>query len=98
MPSDESFQLIHTAIDVLRQKRLEATMPKASGGTTSPMSLRYLERISGLDNGALSRAEEKERIPSFAFFVDWAKALGFTIEEIVQEAREQLEKDSKKQD
>ena len=94
MPSKEAIKLIHTIIDVLQELRESTLVPDArTGQSEKPISLRQLATKSQLDVAALSLAEEKERIPSFAFFVDWATALETDIESIVQQARAKIAQD-----
>ena len=86
MPSEQAIQLIHTSIDILKEKRLAVLDEK-----DKPLSLRQLAAKSDLDIAALSRAEDKSRIPSFAFFVDWAEHLDTSVEVVLREARARLE-------
>lgn len=84
MPSDDAQRLVHRVIDLLKEKRV------GNGSKENTLSLRALAARADLDPSALSRAEDKQRIPSFAFFVDWCAALDTSIEEVVKEARTRL--------
>jgi hypothetical protein len=42
---------------------------------------------SYLDRAALHRAESGDRIPSLAFWVDWADTLGVPLEKVIAEAK-----------
>ena len=52
----------------------------------------YIGRTSFLDRAALHRAEAGERIPSLAFWIDWADTLGVSLEKVVAEARKRVGK------
>lgn len=78
MASESSKELVKRVIDVLKEER-----------ENQSLSLRGLASKGQLDVTLLSRCERKERIASFAFFVDWATALGVTIEDALKKAREE---------
>ncbi len=61
---------------VLKERRL------AAGA-----SMNRLSASSYLDRAALHRAEAGERIPSPAFWIDWADTLGMPLEDVIVEAR-----------
>jgi transcriptional regulator with XRE-family HTH domain len=76
MASESSKALVHKIIDVLKTER-----------ENQSLSLRSLAAKGNLDVSLLSRCERKDRIASFAFFLDWSETLGMTIEEVVNLAR-----------
>ena len=45
-----------------------------------------------LDRAALHRAETGDRIPSLAFWIDWADTLGTSLEKVIGEARKRVGK------
>lgn len=51
------------------------------------VSMNRLAASSYLDRAALHRAEAGERIPSLAFWIDWADTLGIPLETVVSDAR-----------
>jgi hypothetical protein len=51
-----------------------------------------LAASSFLDRAALHRAEAGERIPSLAFWIDWADTLGLPLERVIREARKRVGK------
>ena len=55
-----------------------------------------LSASSYLDRAALHRAEEGDRIPSLAFWIDWADTLGLSLEKVVAEARKRVGKEGGK--
>lgn len=96
MPSEYANDLVKAVISVLKNRRLERLFPDRRGGSTKkPMSIGRLADEAGLDKSSLKRAEDGDRTPSLGFYVDWSKALGTTMEEVLEEARDQIDKDSK---
>jgi len=67
---------------VLRERRL-----------TVGASMNSLSALSYLDRAALHRAEAGDRIPSLAFWIDWADTLGIPLEKVVAEARKRAGKE-----
>lgn len=59
-------------------------------------SMNALSAASYLDRAALHRAESGDRIPSLAFWVDWADTLGIPLEKVIAEARKRVGKESGK--
>lgn len=57
-------------------------------------SMNALAASSYLDRAALHRAEAGDRIPSLAFWVDWADTLGMPLEKVIAEARKRTGKKS----
>jgi len=51
-----------------------------------------LSASSFLDRAALHRSEAGERIPSLAFWIDWADTLGLSLEKVIAEARRRVGK------
>ncbi len=52
--------------------------------------------VSHLDRAALDQAVAGDRIPSLAFWIDWADTLGTSLEEVAAEARKRVGKESGK--
>ncbi len=69
--------------NVLRERRLSAKV-----------SMNSLAAASYLDRAALHRAEAGDRIPSLAFWLDWADTLGTSLEKVMAEARKRTGKKS----
>jgi hypothetical protein len=67
--------------NVLRERRNEVSA-----------SMNALSAASYLDRAALHRAETGDRIPSLAFWVDWADTLGIPLESVIEEARKRVGK------
>jgi hypothetical protein len=59
-------------------------------------SMNALAASSYLDRAALHRAEAGDRIPSLAFWVDWADTLGVPLEKVMAEARKRVGKEAGK--
>ena len=59
-------------------------------------SMNALAASSYLDRAALHRAEAGDRIPSLAFWVDWADTLGMPLEKVMAEARKRVGKEAGK--
>jgi hypothetical protein len=59
-------------------------------------SMNALSAASYLDRAALHRAESGDRIPSLAFWVDWADTLGVPLEKVIAEARKRVGKEAGK--
>lgn len=59
-------------------------------------SMNALSAASYLDRAALHRAEAGDRIPSLAFWVDWADTLGVPLEKVIAEARKRVGKEAGK--
>ena len=57
-------------------------------------SMNALAASSYLDRAALHRAEAGDRIPSLAFWVDWADTLGTSLEKVMAEARKRVGKEA----
>lgn len=55
-------------------------------------SMNALSAASYLDRAALQCAENGDRIPSLAFWIDWADTLGTSFEAVVIEARKRVGK------
>jgi transcriptional regulator with XRE-family HTH domain len=59
-------------------------------------SMNALSAASYLDRAALHRAEAGDRIPSLAFWVDWANTLGVSLEKVIAAARKRVGKEAGK--
>ena len=59
-------------------------------------SMNALSASSYLDRAALHRAEAGDRIPSLAFWIDWADTLGISLEKVIAEARKRVGKEAAK--
>lgn len=81
VPSDKGEQMVLRAAQLLRQRREKLNA-----------SLSDLSRASDLDRAGLKRAETCERIPSLSFWIDWADALGTSLEEVLGESRKAVGK------
>lgn len=66
---------------VLKERRLKGKI-----------SMNALAAASYLDRAALHRSEAGERIPSLAFWIDWADTLGSSLEDVIAEARKRVGK------
>lgn len=55
-------------------------------------SMNALAASSYLDRAALHRAEAGDRIPSMAFWIEWADTLGVSLEKVMSEARKRVGK------
>jgi transcriptional regulator with XRE-family HTH domain len=83
MASREADKMVAEMASVLKERRLSAGV-----------SMNALAAASYLDRAALHRAEAGERIPSLAFWIDWADTLGTSLEKVVAEARKRAGKKS----
>lgn len=83
MASAKADEIVSKAAELLKKKRIE-----------KGASMNRLSAASYLDRAALHRAEMGERIPSMAFWIDWADTLGTSLEEILEEARAEVGKPS----
>ena len=81
MASPQADEMVKAMADVLRERRLEIGA-----------SMNALSASSYLDRAALHRAEAGERIPSLAFWIDWADTLGTSLEKVAAEARKRVGK------
>ena len=79
--SEQANQMVQEMARVLGEKR------EKKGA-----SMNALSAASYLDRAALHRAEKGERIPSLAFWIDWADTLGTSLEAVVTEARKRVGK------
>lgn len=70
MASTQANQLVREMANVLKERRLKIGA-----------SMNALSASSYLDRAALHRAEAGERIPSLAFWIDWADTLGVCLED-----------------
>lgn len=77
--------MVREMANVLKERRIKI---KAS--------LNGLAASSYLDRAALHRAEAGDRIPSLAFWVDWADTLGVPLEKVMAEARKRVGKEAGK--
>ena len=73
--------MVKKMAEVLKERRLKIGA-----------SMNALSSSSYLDRAALHRAEEGDRIPSMAFWVDWADTLGISLEQVMKEARKRVGK------
>ena len=83
MASREADKMVSEMANVLRERRLSAGA-----------SMNALAAASYLDRAALHRAEAGDRIPSLAFWLDWADTLGTSLEKVMAEARKRTGKKS----
>ncbi len=86
MASKEADRMVSEMANVLKERRLSAGV-----------SMNALSAASYLDRAALHRAEAGDRIPSMAFWVDWADTLGTSLEKVMAEARKRTGKVAGKQ-
>ncbi len=82
MASPQADEMVKAMADVLRERRLEIGA-----------SMNALSASSYLDRAALHRAEAGDRIPSLAFWIDWADTLGLPLEKVIAAARKRVGKD-----
>ncbi len=85
MASIQAEQMVKEMANVLKERRNEVSA-----------SMNALSAASYLDRAALHRAETGERIPSLAFWVDWADTLGIPLEWVMAEARKRVGKEAGK--
>ena len=81
MASTQADEMVKEMATVLRERREKIGASKNA-----------LSASSFLDRAALHRAEAGERIPSLAFWIDWADTLGLPLEKVVREARKRVGK------
>ena len=55
-------------------------------------SMNALASEIALDRAALHRAENGDRIPTLAFWIDWADTLGVPLEKVMADARKRIGK------
>ena len=77
--------MVREMANVLKERRLKIGA-----------SMNALASASSLDRAALHRAEAGDRIPSLAFWVDWADTLGISLEKVMAEARKRVGKEAGK--
>ncbi len=77
--------MVREMANVLKERRLKIGA-----------SMNALAASSYLDRAALHRAEAGDRIPSLAFWVDWADTLGTSLEKVMAEARKRVGKEAGK--
>jgi transcriptional regulator with XRE-family HTH domain len=77
--------MVREMANVLKERRLKIGA-----------SMNALSSASSLDRAALHRAEAGDRIPSMAFWVDWADTLGISLEKVMAEARKRVGKEAGK--
>ena len=85
MASPLAEQLVREMANVLKERRIKIAA-----------SMNALSAASYLDRAALHRAESGDRIPSLAFWVDWADTLGVPLEKVIAEARKRVGKEAGK--
>jgi transcriptional regulator with XRE-family HTH domain len=85
MASPQADKLVKEMANVLKERRIKIRA-----------SMNALSAASYLDRAALHRAESGDRIPSLAFWVDWADTLGIPLEKVVAEARKRVGKEAGK--
>jgi hypothetical protein len=85
MASAQAEQMVKEMANVLKERRNEVSA-----------SMNALSAASYLDRAALHRAETGDRIPSLAFWVDWADTLGIPMESVMAEARKRVGKEAGK--
>ena len=82
MASVQGEKMVKEMANVLRERRLKIGA-----------SMNALSAASYLDRAALHRAEAGERIPSLAFWIDWADTLGTSLEKVAAEDRKRVGKE-----
>jgi transcriptional regulator with XRE-family HTH domain len=85
MASQKADEMVRQMAEVLKERRLKIGA-----------SMNALASSSCLDRAALHRAEAGDRIPSLAFWVDWADTLGVSLENVMAEARKRAGKEAGK--
>jgi len=85
MASPQADRMVQEMANILKERRLKIGA-----------SMNALSASSYLDRAALHRAEAGDRIPSLAFWVDWADTLGISLEKVIAEARKRVGKDAGK--
>jgi transcriptional regulator with XRE-family HTH domain len=85
MASPQADKMVREMASVLKDRRLKIGA-----------SMNALAASSYLDRAALHRAEAGDRIPSLAFWVDWADTLGLPLEKVMAEARKRVGKEAGK--
>ena len=85
MASPQADQMVREMANVLKERRIKISA-----------SMNALAASSYLDRAALHRAEAGDRIPSLAFWVDWADTLGMPLEKVMAEARKRVGKEAGK--
>lgn len=85
MASPLAEQMVREMANVLKERRIKIVA-----------SMNALSAASYLDRAALHRAESGDRIPSLAFWVDWADTLGVPLEKVIAEARKRVGKEAGK--
>lgn len=85
MASPQADKMVREMANVLKERRLKIGA-----------SMNALAASSYLDRAALHRAEAGDRIPSLAFWVDWADTLGTSLEKVMAEARKRVGKEAGK--
>ncbi len=85
MASPLAEQMVREMANVLKERRIKIAA-----------SMNALSAASYLDRAALHRAESGDRIPSLAFWVDWADTLGVPLEKVIAEARKRVGKEAGK--
>lgn len=85
MASPLAEKMVKEMANVLKERRIKIAA-----------SMNALSAASYLDRAALHRAESGDRIPSLAFWVDWADTLGVPLEKVIAEARKRVGKEAGK--
>ena len=85
MASPKADEMVKQMAEVLKERRLKIGA-----------SMNALSSSSYLDRAALHRAEAGDRIPSLAFWIDWADTLGISVEDVIKEARKRVSKEAGK--
>lgn len=83
MASAQANELVREMANVLKEQRIKVGA-----------SMNALSASSYLDRAALHRAEAGDRIPSLAFWIDWADTLGKPLEKVIAEARKRVGKEA----
>lgn len=83
MASQQANDMVREMANVLKERRIK-----------NAASMNALAASSYLDRAALHRAEAGDRIPSLAFWLDWADTLGTSLEKVMAEARKRTGKKS----
>jgi len=82
MASAQGEKMVKEMANVLRERRIKIGA-----------SMNALSAASYLDRAALHRAEAGDRIPSLAFWIDWADTLGTSLEKVAADARKRVGKE-----
>lgn len=81
MASKQAVAMVEEMANLLRERRIRIEA-----------SMNALASEIALDRAALHRAENGDRIPTLAFWIDWADTLGVPLEKVMADARKRIGK------